>query len=323
MNRYDEQLCKLQAQCARKKKLETCIAELCTQRNTYSARARELKESFLKEQADVDRLEGRSLSAFFYNVIGKMDEKLTQKRQEAYAAQVKYDAVARELAGIEEDLERYQAELHSLQNCEARYFAVLREKTQAVKANGGDIAQQILRLEERTAYLESQSRELEEAFAAGQGALTTTDQIMDSLDSAESWGTWDLVGGGLVGAETADTLSQSCQVSVSRLDEAQACVESLQSQLRRFKTELADVTIAADFQVNIDGFLRVADYFFDGLFADWAVLDQIHQSQDQVQNTRSQICSVLDYLQTLMDQTTAEKTRLQQEIERLVSSIPM
>lgn len=113
MNRYDEQLCKLQAQCARKKKLETCIAELYTQRNTYSARAQELKESFLKEQADVDRLEGRSLSAFFYNVIGKMDEKLTQERQEAYAAQVKYDAVARELAGIEEDLERYQAELYS------------------------------------------------------------------------------------------------------------------------------------------------------------------------------------------------------------------
>ena len=190
---------------------------------------------------------------------------------------------------------------------------MLREKTQAVKANGGDIAQQILRLEERTAYLESQSRELEEAFAAGQNALTITDQIVDSLNSAESWGTWDLVGGGLV----ADLAKHS------RLDEAQACVESLQSQLRRFKTELADVTIAADFQVNIDGFLRVADYFFDGLFADWAVLDQIHQSQDQVQNTRSQICSVLDYLQTLMDQTAAEKTRLQQEIERLVSSIPM
>lgn len=36
MDRYDEQLCKLQAQCARKKKLETCIAELCTQRNTYT-----------------------------------------------------------------------------------------------------------------------------------------------------------------------------------------------------------------------------------------------------------------------------------------------
>ena len=56
------------------------------------------------KRQDVDRLEGRSLSAFFYNVIGKMDEKLTQEKQEAYAARVKYDAAARELAGIEEDL---------------------------------------------------------------------------------------------------------------------------------------------------------------------------------------------------------------------------
>jgi len=34
-------------------------------------------------------------------------------------------------------------------------------------------------------------------------------------------------------------------------------------------------------QVNVDGFLRFADYFFDGLFADWAVLDRINQSQEQ------------------------------------------
>ena len=63
----------------------------------------------------------------------------------------------------------------------------------------------------------------------------------------------------------------------SRLDDAQASVEYLQSQLRAFRTELADVTISADFQVNIDGFLRVADYVFDGIFADWAVLDRINQ----------------------------------------------
>lgn len=74
MNHYDEQLCQLQAQCARKKKLEAAIAELRTQRDTYTTRAQELEQIFREEQADVDRLEGRSLSAFFYNVIGKMDE---------------------------------------------------------------------------------------------------------------------------------------------------------------------------------------------------------------------------------------------------------
>ena len=83
------------------------------------------------------------------------------------------------------------------------------------------------------------------------------------------------------------------------------------------------MTITADFQVSIDGFLRMADYFFDGLFTDWAVLDQIHQSQAQIQDTRNQICGVLGHLQTLMDQATAERDSLQQEITRLVDSVPM
>ena len=275
MRCYDEQLRQLQAQCARKKKLEASVEELRVQREAYAAHAQELQQIMSDAQADVERLEGRSLSAFFYNVIGKMDEKLSQERQEAYAARVKYDAAARELFGIEEDLKRYEAELDSLQGCEDRYASILREKTAAVKAGGGSTAEKILQLEEREGYLMSQKQELQEALDAGSAALSCADQILSELDSAEGWGTWDLVGGGLI----------TDMVKHSHLDEAQASVEALQTQLRRFKTELADVTIDADIQVSIDGFLRVADYFFDGIFADWAVLDQIHQSQEPVSYT--------------------------------------
>lgn len=313
MNYYDQQLQELLAQCARKRKLEASAAELLRQRDTYAARAEELKQAMQEEQADVDRLEGRSLAAFFYNVVGKMDEKLTQERQEAYAARVQYDAAARELAGAEEDLARCQAELGTLDGCEERYAALLREKTQAVKAAGGAAAEQILRMEEREAYLESQERELGEASAAGQSALATADGILESLSSAEGWGTWDLIGGGLI----ADLAKHS------KLDEAQAAVEYLQSQLRAFRTELADVTISADFQVNIDGFLRFADYVFDGIFADWAVLDRINQAQAQVEDTRAQICAVLDRLGQMTDQAERERAGLRQEIEGLVSSVPM
>ena len=313
MNYYDQQLKELFAQCARKRKLEASAAELRRQRDTYATRAEELEQAMQEEQADVDRLEGRSLAAFFYNVVGKMDEKLTKERQEAYAAQVKYDAAARELAGAEEDLCRCQAELDTLGDCEVRYAALLREKTQAVKAAGGAVAEQILALEERSAYLESQERELREASAAGQNALSTAEQILESLNSAENWGTWDLVGGGLM----ADLAKHS------RLDDAQESVEYLQSQLRAFRTELADVTISADFQVNIDGFLRVADYIFDGIFADWAVLDQINRSQAQVEDTRDQISGVLHHLHQMLVMAEEERARLQREIERLVGSVPM
>ena len=284
------------------------IKELRNQRDSLAAQVRELESIKLEEQADVDRLEGRSLAAFFYNVIGKMDEQLDKERQEAYAARVKYDAAARELEGVEADLRRYESELSALRGCEHRYDEVLKEKADAIKAAGGSNGEEILKLEERNAFLESQKKELQEAISAGNAALSTTQQVLSSLDSAEGWGTWDLFGGGLV----ADLAKHS------HLDEAQGAIEQLQSQLRRFKTELADVTIQADMQVNVDGFLRFADYFFDGLFADWAVLDKINQSQSQVQNTKSQIASVLSRLDSMMRTLEQEQVQIKSKLDTLV-----
>lgn len=308
MTYYDEKLQQLQEQMARSKQLEAMIKELRSQRDSLAAEVRELESIKLEEQADVDRLEGRSLAAFFYNVIGKMDEQLDKERQEAYAARVKYDAAARELEGVEADLRRYESELSALRGCEHRYDEVLKEKADAIKAAGGSNGEEILKLEERNAFLESQKKELQEAISAGNAALSTTQQVLSSLDSAEGWGTWDLFGGGLV----ADLAKHS------HLDEAQGAIEQLQSQLRRFKTELADVTIQADMQVNVDGFLRFADYFFDGLFADWAVLDKINQSQSQVQNTKSQIASVLSRLDSMMRTLEQEQVQIKSKQDTLV-----
>ena len=308
MTYYDEKLQQLQEQMARSKQLEAMIKELRNQRDSLTAQVRELESIKLEEQADVDRLEGRSLAAFFYNVIGKMDEQLDKERQEAYAARVKYDAAARELEGVEADLRRYESELSALRGCEHRYDEVLKEKADAIKAAGGSNGEEILKLEERNAFLESQKKELQEAISAGNAALSTTQQVLSSLDSAEGWGTWDLFGGGLVA-----NLAKH-----SHLDEAQGAIEQLQSQLRRFKTELADVTIQTDMQVNVDGFLRFADYFFDGLFADWAVLDKINQSQSQVQNTKSQIASVLSRLDSMMRTLEQEQVQIKSKLDTLV-----
>ena len=308
MTYYDEKLQQLQEQMARSKQLEAMIKELRNQRDSLTAQVRELESIKLEEQADVDRLEGRSLAAFFYNVIGKMDEQLDKERQEAYAARVKYDAAARELEGVEADLRRYESDLSALRGCEHRYDEVLKEKADAIKAAGGSNGEEILKLEERNAFLESQKKELQEAISAGNAALSTTQQVLSSLDSAEGWGTWDLFGGGLV----ADLAKHS------HLDEAQGAIEQLQSQLRRFKTELADVTIQTDMQVNVDGFLRFADYFFDGLFADWAVLDKINQSQSQVQNTKSQIASVLSRLDSMMRTLEQEQVQIKSKLDTLV-----
>lgn len=293
---YDEQLQLLQQQTMQKKRKESKLKELYTQHEALSTRADELRKSKLDAQADVEHLEGRSLTAFFYAVIGKKDEKLDKEREEAYAARVKYDVIARELFAVEEDIRHNETELIQLRGCEQQYEKMLKDKADAIKAIGSQEAVKIFRTEERITYLENQMNEIKEALIAGETALSITNRILASLGSAEGWGTWDLLGGGLL----------TDMAKHGHLDEAQKQVEYLQVQLHRFKTELTDITIHADMQVSIDSFLCFADYFFDGLFADWAVLDKIKQSQTQVQNIKSQIESVLNRLTSMFNSVAKE-----------------
>lgn len=311
MTYYNEQLLALQRQTVRKKRLEAKLQEYYAQRETLRERVRALEKIKLDEQQDVDRLEGHSLAAFFYGVIGRMDEKLDKEREEAYAARVKYDAAARELSAVEEDIRRSEAELSQLRGCEQQYADLLRAKTEAVKSSGMPEAAAILETERRIAGLESRKKEIREAVAAGRTALNTVGRILSELNSAEGWGTWDMIGGGLL----TDLAKHS------HLDSAQNQIAQLQEELRRFKTELADVTIHADLQVSIDGFLRFADYFFDNLFTDWMVMDKIGKSKAQIQDTKQQIESVLSRLDAMLTAAEQEQAEEAEKRDRLVVSL--
>lgn len=309
MNGYNELLRELRRQTERKRHLEAILPELYARRDELEERVDELEAVKLTEQADVDRLEGHSLAAFFYGVIGRMDEKLDKERGEAYAARVKYDAAAGELAAVREQIERSEAELASLQGCQERFERLLREKAESLRRSGGAEGNEFLRLEKRLAFLAGQKQELLEAVTAGQDALETARAILSSLNSAQGWGTWDLLGGGLL----ADIAKHS------HLDEAQAMVQRLQGQLRAFRTELADVDLSAgDLRVSIDGFLRFADYFFDGLFADWAVMDRINRSKEQVSRTVWQLEAVLDRLSAMLGGLEQERAQVQARLDDLV-----
>lgn len=148
-----------------------------------------------------------------------------------------------------------------------------------------------------------------EAIAAGSDALNTINAILDELGDAEGWATFDLFGGGLI----------SDLAKHGHLDSAQHNVALLQSQLRRFRTELADVGGAASgMQVSIDGFMRFADYFFDGFFVDWMVLDRIQQSTEQVQSAYARIHSVLEGLNSSLAKSNAREEELRAKADAIV-----
>ena len=287
----DSTLKELWQQVAEKKSCEAKQKELTAQRDTLADRLKKLEKSKLAEQADVDRLEGHSLAAFFYQVIGKMDEKLDKERQEAYAARVKYDAALHDLSSVDADLEQIQNRLERLSDCERQYQAALYRKNQKHQSICPPCRTAGCRKRKPHCRAESPKRELLEAINAGKTALHTVNEVLETLDNAEGWSTWDVMGGGLM-ADLA---------KYEELDDAQEQIEQLQVELRRFKTELSDVEITADLQVTVDSFLKFADFFFDGLFADWAVLDHINQAQSRVENTKGQIKRVLALLKKMRE----------------------
>ena len=261
-----------------------------------------------KEQIDVERLEKISLTNIFYMIVGKKEGMLHKEKMDAYAAEIKYDSAVQELDLIKEDIRRMEAQLREISRYEQQYEILLKEKEAKIKEFDADSADKILQLEERIIIQKNQKKEIGEAISAGSRALSYTESVISSLDSAESWGTWDLFGGGLI----------SDIAKHSHLDDAQNKVQNLQSELRRFKTELADVTIDADVQVNIDGFLRFADYFFDGLFADWTVLDKISQSKSSIHNTRYQIETVISKLRNIEVSADQSIKKLETEKESVI-----
>lgn len=308
MKRYDEELIRLEGQAAMATRLRTRLNRMLQDYQKLQQKETELGAARALEEEDVEKLEVRSLTRFLLRVSGKLEEKLDQERQEAYEAAVKYDAVISEMRALEADIRALRVELRQAEDAKARYDQVLREKQEAIKASGSTAGAEILEIEKALGYLEDQRREINEALKVGTAASHLVDDILDSLSSAKDWGTWDLLGGGLI----ADIAKHE------KMDQAQSQVESLQIQLARFKNELADVAIDGDLQVSIEGGLRFADFFFDGLFADWAVYNRIDASGERVRQTGRKIDRALSRLREMLKAAEQDETRLRAKLEQLV-----
>jgi hypothetical protein len=304
------ELARLSAQNERKNKVEYMLKSLHAKEADLSRQEQILKSALIKEEADVKRLQKTTAASILYSMLGKIDDKLNKEQQEAFAAKLKYDAVARELDDCWTRINELQGEQASLSDCAGQFdrvFAELQELLRADPAYAGRICE----LERQRGLAAGQIKELDEAISAGNAAMGHIEAVESSLGSAEGWGTWDLLGGGLI----------SDMAKHSKLDEAQAAAEDLQVSLSRFHTELADVRIDAHMQaVNVDGFLRFADYFFDGLIADWSVLSRIHASQESVLQVRRQVGDALMKLAGLKKARAAEKAALDQLIADLVAN---
>lgn len=114
-------------------------------------------------------------------------------------------------------------------------------------------------------------KEIMEAITAADLALESLNEAKKDLSKAAGWGVWDMLGGGLFGTF----------MKHSRMDDARHAMEMARTRMRGLKSELMDVNLPEDLKLDIGDFLTFADYFFDGIIADWMVQSKINKSSRQ------------------------------------------
>ena len=115
-------------------------------------------------------------------------------------------------------------------------------------------------------------KEINEAIAAGERALSSLRIAQRELNGARNWGMFDMLGGGFF----------SGMIKHSKISDASRMMARAKQDLLVFQSELRDVNIPLNMRMEVGSFLSFADFFFDGFVADYLVQSKIAEARRQV-----------------------------------------
>lgn len=289
--RFDE----LSAARAEQQRLTRRLVALDPQLREAGAEVDRLAGQREKEEADVRRLEGGSLSPsrLWASVRGDSATRLDRERAEAQAAVyahsravAQHDELLREERGL-------RAALDASRAASADYEQVLSEVARLAQGPEGaalrDRAVQAGRALEDLRW----RRELDEALLAGEEAHDALTQARARLGSASGYSAWDMfAGGGMLAS----------MLKHGELDKATDHLDGARAALQRFSRELADVELPGVEAPVVDTLSRGLDIWADNFLADALVGERIRRATAQVDEA---IAAVAETLATLRQRRAA------------------
>lgn len=302
MKELNDRLLEIKAQRRERERLLKMLDSAKEKKGILEEKKEELYRQLKKEELDVEKLEGMTLTNFINTLIGRKAEKLEKEKEELLAAKLKYDAVKDQLEDLIKEIKTLEKSIQGLGDLDFEYRNLIAKKGEMLKTIDFQVASRLDRITEEEAILIDRKKEIEEAIYAGEELLSALDRVGESLDNAKSWGTLDILGGGFF----------STMAKHSHIDEARGEISRAQSLLSRFHRELADVGGQADIDIEIGSFLTFADYFFDGLFADLTVQSKINDAIQRVADTKMRVNTIIRNLKerlTVTEERIAELNR--------------
>ncbi|MEG3632634.1 hypothetical protein [Micromonospora palythoicola] len=287
-------------------------AELRRRMEEMTAQLAALRARHAREQEDVERLEGLSLTRVLVSLRGARDDTLARERAEAEAARYRVAEAEGRLAAIRREHTAAEARLRQLAAAPSTYAAVLDDKERYLRDSGDPRRAPLMELADERGRLTGETREVSEAIRAAHTAWHALSQVRDKLGNASGWSTYDtFFGGGAI----------SSAIKHSRLDEAAQAAAHADRCLAVLRTELADVpgvALTAP-QLAVDGLTRFVDVWFDNIFTDLAVRDRIKQAEQNVARSMQLVRQVQARLEQRANQVRARLATIDTERRDLLT----
>lgn len=277
------------------------LERLKEERNEARVQMAQAMDIFKKESKDVEKMENSSLKSYIAMIAGRYGETLQKERQEMVEAKLKYDRAKNAFNKLDEKVKHHEGLKEELKSVTKIYNEELNDlKEKMIKEDP-----QFKKIYEnkRAAYDKNSKEliELIEAIDAGEIVLKELNEAKKAFDSAANWGVFDMVGGGLL----------ATMAKHNKINEGKKILNSVSNSLKDFNRELKDVDQSKFIDMNIDlsDFLTFADYFFDGIFADFTV-------QSRINNVKSKIDTGIREIQRINQKLNNEKQEVKEEKEK-------
>lgn len=261
-----------------------------------------------KEQLDVEKMSQTSLKTLFYKCLGTHDKQVAKEKEEALAAVLKYEGCKKSVDELTDKLSQLTNSHYEMSKVQDKLDALYEEKRRVMASLNMPEYAKIGQLEKEMSFIRREIKELKEAITPGNMAINTLNEAIELLDSAGDWGTWDLLGGGLV----ADMMKHD------KIDKAKQAILNAQTYVQRLQVELQDVNMSLDGSIKITGGAVFADFFFDGLIADWYMQSKISQSRDNVVATCGKIRKIVNTLSTQLSHKEKDLEAKEREIKCII-----
>lgn len=304
----NEEIYELKERLRTKEKLDSFRTMTMEELNKQKQNLQNLRDILRKEEKDVTKLEGMSLSTFFFDLIGKKEDKLDKERKEYLGVKMQYDECILAIKKLEDEIKRCDKELMNYSSVKKKYEEALKKKQEMIINEDRGNGRTLRDLLDKQNELKLDIKEVKEAINAGKNASSALSQMMEPLDSAKNWGIWDMLGGGFF----------TDMIKHSKIDDANKMSYDVQQCLKRFQKELNDVNEFTDIAVDIGSFATFADFFFDGLFADWFVQSKINESISNLDNANRRVGDIIEDLNRSLTIMEREQESIETEINKLL-----